>query len=773
MRMRTIAYSVGVCGAIGFALSTAHVDAANTSSGREYHVSTQGNDIHDGSAARPLRTISAAAELARPGDVVTVHRGEYRERINPPRGGTSDDNRIVYRAAPGEQATIKGSEVVKGWQKAQNDAWKATVPNSLFGAFNPYSDLIRGDWFTPLNRQHHTGAVYLNGHWLIEAAQLEDVLAPVGSAASSYVPQNRQSLLNVAWLQPSDRSETAGPIPATRFATHHGIQTAPCTEGGECIGWIEHGDWVRYEQVDFGQACGQVAIRAASATQGGIIELRLDTPEGELLGTCSIPNTGDWQAWRTFIAEIKPASGIKTLCLAFRSPRTQDESDVRLWFARVDASTTTIWAQFKDVNPNEAEVEINVRQSVFYPEKTGMNYITVRGFTMMHAATPWSPPTSEQIGLLGTNWSKGWIIEDNDIRYSVCTGITLGKHGDEFDNTSQDTAEGYVKTIERGLARGWSRDNIGQHIVRNNRIAHCEQSGIVGSLGAAFCTVTGNTIHDIHMRRLFTGAEMAGIKFHGAIDTVIAENHIYRTCLGIWLDWMAQGTRVTRNLLHDNGRDLFTEVNHGPFLVDNNLLLSPDGVLINSQGGAYVHNLIAGAMPVIHTEGRLTPYHTAHSTEVAGLLPNPSGDDRYYNNIFVHVGLTPYDEAKLPVFMAGNVFLNGAKPSKHESDPIVQSDVNPDLSLREEPKGLYLRIALDKAWTQQRRRLVTTDLLGKTHGPDLPYERADGSPYRIDRDYFDRSRDSANPFPGPIEPRQAGEWKHGVWVRVWPPGSSE
>ena len=246
MRMRTIAFYAGVCGAIGFALSTARVGAANTSSGREYHVSTQGNDIHDGSAARPLRTISAAAELARPGDVVTVHQGEYRERINPPRGGTSDDNRIVYRAAPGEQATVKGSEVVKGWQKAHNDAWKATVPNSLFGAFNPYSDLIHGDWFTPLNRQHHTGAVYLNGHWLIEAAQLEDVLAPVGSAASSYVPQNRQSLLNVAWLRPSDRSETAGPIPATRFATHHGIQTAPCTEGGECIGWIEHGDWVRY-----------------------------------------------------------------------------------------------------------------------------------------------------------------------------------------------------------------------------------------------------------------------------------------------------------------------------------------------------------------------------------------------------------------------------------------------------------------------------------------------------------------------------------------------
>jgi len=101
------------------------------------------------------------------------------------------------------------------------------------------------------------------------------------------------------------------------------------------------------------------------------------------------------------------------------------------------------------------------------------------------------------------------------------------------------------------------------------------------------------------VRQLFGGAEMAGIKFHGAIDTLISRNHIYRCCRGIWLDWMAQGTHVTRNLLHDNGprEDLFMEVDHGPFLVDNNIMLSGIGILVNSQGGAYAHNGdIAGAV---------------------------------------------------------------------------------------------------------------------------------------------------------------------------------
>ena len=92
--------------------------------------------------------------------------------------------------------------------------------------------------------------------------------------------------------------------------------------------------------------------------------------------------------------------------------------------------TRPLWAQFKGVNPNAQRVEVNTRQTVFYPTKPGMNYITVRGFTLRNAATPWAPPTVEQIGLIGVHWSKGWIIENNDIAYSTCSGITLGKYGD-------------------------------------------------------------------------------------------------------------------------------------------------------------------------------------------------------------------------------------------------------------------------------------------------------------------------------------------------------
>jgi alpha-N-arabinofuranosidase len=732
---------------------------------REYHVSPKGLDTNEGSASKPLKTIAAAAQRAQSGDTVTVHAGTYRERVTPPRGGESGRQRIIYQAAPGEKVVLKGSEIVKGWEKVQNDTWKVVISNSFFGDLNPYRDLIHGDWFNPKGRKHHTGSVYLNDHWLTEAAKLDDVLKPVGEA-SGYGPGDGQYLLNVAWLRcsaggtPSQR----GRIPAARFAAQRGIQTAACSEGGECIGWIEQGDWVRYEGIDCGARAEQMEIRAASETSGGIIEIRLDTPDGELLGTCAVPNTGGWQSWSSFHAKIKPVSGVKTLCLVFRGPQAR-ASETRLWFAEVDATNTTIWAQFPDANPNEAQVEINVRRTVFYPDKPGVNFVTVRGFTMMHAATPWAPPTAEQVGLIGTHWSKGWVIEDNDIRYSTCVGITLGKYGDRWDNTSQDTAEGYVETIHRALKNGWSKENIGHHLVRNNRISYCEQAGIVGSMGAVFSTITDNVIHDIHMRRLFTGAEMAGIKIHGAIDTEIRHNRIYRTCLGIWLDWMAQGTRVTCNFLHDNDRDIFFEVDHGPFLVDNNLFLSRASLLDVSEGGAYVHNLFAGRLEPHPELNRETPYHPAHSTLVAGLQKTQGGDDRFFNNLFIgNSGLAAYDKAARPMQMAGNVFLQGARPAQAEQNPLVLPDADPEIKLTEEKDGVYLHMTLDNAAVAKlSRQLITTERLGRAQVPDLPYEQPDGSAVHINTDYFAQKRPGQNPTAGPFEKREDSR----VVLKVW------
>lgn len=595
----------------------------------EFQVATNGSDANAGTKQSPLRTIQQAAERAQPGDVITVHAGIYRERVHPPRGGTSAKRRITYQAAPGEKVVITGSEMVKNWTLVTNDTWKVTLPNSCFGKFNPYADRIHGDWFDPKGRTHHSGAVYLDGEWLSEAPTLAATLAP----------------------------------------------------GAE-------------------------------------------------------------------------------------NP---------LWFGQVNADTTTIWAQFKDMDPNARSVEINVRQTVFTPEQPGVNYLTVRGFDLRNAATPWAPPSAGQFGIISAYWCKGWIIESNEVSYSRCCGIALGKYSDEFDNSNQQgTADPYTACVRRALTNGWNQATVGSHLVRNNHIHHCGQTGIVGSLGCAFSTVTGNEIHDIHLGQTFGGAEMAGIKFHGAIDVVISGNHIYRcgSVAGIWLDWMAQGAQVTGNLLHDNLEncgDVFCEMQHGPILFANNLLLSKHACTLNAQGIAFAHNLIVGAIANKRGDRRATPFQRAHSTEIAGLHPdspqNDSGDCRFYNNVFLAPdSLQPMEKSALPCFAAGNVFTSNAPASKFDTSALPHSEFAAGLKLEQKPDGWYLTLAEDNSWREATAHpLVTTKLLGKAKVPDCAYENPDGSPLRLNTDYFGKKRNRNNPFPGPFEISANGLQTFKVW----------
>ena len=335
------------------------------------------------------------------------------------------------------------------------------------------------------------------------------------------------------------------------------------------------------------------------------------------------------------------------------------------WFSEQEGNRTVFYANFRGKNPNQEKVEITVRRNCFMPDKTGVNFITVSGFEITKAATTWAPPAAYQDGMIGPHWSKGWIIEDCEISNSRCCGISLGKYWDPENDMYFTTR--HVKSptqmerdaVCRGQYHGWLKENIGHHIIRRCDIHHCEQTGIVGRMGAVFSLIEDCHIHDICNSQQLGGAETAGIKIHAAIDVTIRRNHIHHSIMGVWCDWQAQGARITQNLMHDNHRpeglkqapgamfntDVFIEVGHGPTLIDNNILLSKVSVVMPSEGLACVHNLILGTFSLINSgvdsivngqrEPRYTPYHIRHRTEVAGFMTILHGDDRIYNNLIV------------------------------------------------------------------------------------------------------------------------------------------
>ena len=657
---------------------------------REVHVALTGFDHQDGSAERPLRTINRAAALAQPGDTVIVHAGEYREWVQPQRGGLSDQRRITYTAAPGEHVVIKGSERITGWTPVAGEGaaggagtgretgsavWKVVVPNAMFGDFNPYAEEIDGDWIvyadlaTP---KKHLGEVYLDGVSFFE----------VGGVAEVADPPLRTEVLD---------------------------------------------DWT------------------------GLMD-PIESPE-----------------------------------------QTQ-----RVWHAEVGADETTIWANFGGADPNAELVEINVRRSVFYPLVHHLDYITVRGFELAHAATPWAPPTADQPGLIGPNWAKGWIIEDNVIHDAKCSAVSLGKEhstGHNFATVRRDKP-GYQYQLESVFTArqlGWDREHIGSHVVRRNTIYDCGQNGIVGHLGCVFSTIEDNHIHRIALKREFYGYEIAGIKLHAAIDVAIRHNRIHDCSLGIWLDWQTQGTRVSRNLLYANNRDLFVEVSHGPYLVEHNVLGSKASLEVFSQGGAFVHNLVCGTVALAPVVERPTPYHRPHSTQVAGYAAIHGGDDRHIGNIFLGgdaglaydpssrvwgtlgYGTAGYDGhpasmadylaqvndptrgdherfagVKQPVYIRDNMYAGGAGAYEAESGATVL-DGGFGIEVVEDGDQVFLEIALPARFDGVRLPVTGGADLPRVRFVDAEFEEPDGTPAVLTVDLLGVRKDPRQGYPaGPI-----------------------
>ncbi len=646
----------------------------------------------NGSAEMPFKRIGEASQTARPGDEVIVRPGVYREYVDPKHAGTPDA-RITYRSEQPLGAEITGAELLGGWKPYRENVWTASVHNSVFGDYNPYTTYVYGDWYSA-GRTKHTGCVYLNDKMMYEAACLEYCLH-------------------------AEKSETS------------------------------------------------------------------------------------WEP----------------------------EASIYQWFARQEDEYTVFYANFQDKDPNREKIEINVRRECFFPSATGISYITVSGFRISKAATTWAPPAAFQDGMIGPNWSKGWIIEDCDISNSKCAGICIGKYYDP-DNDHYFTRK-HIKSptqmerdaVCRGQYHGWLKEKIGSHIIRRNNIHHCEQGGIIGRMGGVFSIIEDNHIHHINNMMELGGAEIAGIKMHAAIDVTMRRNYIHHCTMGIWTDWEAQGTRITQNLLHDNQRpsfarhlkggmmsqDIFVEVGHGPTLIDNNILLSEVSLRMASQGIAMVHNLICGSFTCVGdgtdmiVDGvlrqRYTPYHIPHRTEVMGFMTILHGDDRFYNNIFVqkwpreeisgpsgsetdksihenretgtHVldeyptydewianfdmesetpdmkKLEKYHFSPLPVWAEGNVYLNGAKACRNEKNGMTDDRTPVTVELDENNGHPVLKTNIYEIIKDFRTAMIASDTLGEAFEPEQRFENPDGTDIIFDADYYGNKR-SLEVIPGPF-----------------------
>jgi hypothetical protein len=560
-------------------------------SAREIHVAKTGSDSASGSQADPFLTINKATSVAQSGDTVTVHAGTYREWIKPPRGGTGENSRIIYRAAKGEKVFVKGSERISSWTHQDGGVWLVELPNSFFDDYNPYALNISGGWLNYGN-WHHRGDVYLNGEAFYEKQTTEEV----------------------------SRAEQS-------------------------------------------------------------------------------------------------------------------------WYCRADGGKTIILANFGKANPNKELAEINVRESIFMPEITGLKYITVDGFNFMHAASNWAPPGLElQMGAVGTRMGKHWIIQNCTITNARCVGIILG-HAPGVDYRDIDT--------------------FGDHVIRNNIIRRCGQAGIAGQKGATRSVISNNLIEDTNYRKEFGGWETAAIKFHNSVDTVISHNlirsvfHQQEGAFGIWMDYANQGIRITGNVIYDTqAATIFLEMDHGPTLVDNNILIGKE-VRSNSEATVFAQNLFVDCGYQYNPDTRRrSAYYTPHTTKAVGTKTGTAQDDRWFNNIFIRKGLDDIKNA--PGYVSDyNIFLEGAGKSSFGDEHSAVEPFVTEFVYGSHPLGVTIRFSMNDAFSKLKCPWVDAVLVGIFSTVRQTIEDRFGKPIKVDTDI--NGNKFTKPVAGPLADIKQGD----------------
>lgn len=114
--------------------------------------------------------------------------------------------------------------------------------------------------------------------------------------------------------------ETLNPYKRTEAETicyESGIETEKCSSGGMNVANIENGDYVKVSGVDFGDGAETFTASVASATDGGKIEIHLDSVSEPVVGVCNVTSTGGWQDWQKVSCDVSGADGEHDLFFKF------------------------------------------------------------------------------------------------------------------------------------------------------------------------------------------------------------------------------------------------------------------------------------------------------------------------------------------------------------------------------------------------------------------------------------------------------------------------
>ncbi|WP_436526737.1 carbohydrate-binding protein [Actinoplanes sp. HUAS TT8] len=117
-------------------------------------------------------------------------------------------------------------------------------------------------------------------------------------------------------------------IQAESYNAAAGVTVETCSEGGQDVGYIANGDWLQFDNVNFGSGgvkdfVGRVASGAGTAISG-LVEVRVDSRSNAPIGSFALASTGGWQTWTSVPANVANVTGTHTVYLTFTSGQPAD-----------------------------------------------------------------------------------------------------------------------------------------------------------------------------------------------------------------------------------------------------------------------------------------------------------------------------------------------------------------------------------------------------------------------------------------------------------------
>lgn len=124
----------------------------------------------------------------------------------------------------------------------------------------------------------------------------------------------------------SPYSEVAG----TTIGWNSGIAPRDLGDNNMVLSSVNNGDWLAIGGVDFGENGAETFEAEIAGLAGGSIELRLDSPDGELIGTLNV-ESGNGDEFTTLSCSVENAVGEHTLFFVYSGEGEDELMEVQSW----------------------------------------------------------------------------------------------------------------------------------------------------------------------------------------------------------------------------------------------------------------------------------------------------------------------------------------------------------------------------------------------------------------------------------------------------------